>query len=201
VTNLFKLTGTESGAELVEQLIALRLMARRMLCTQDIGRAKRAEWQRVATHLPGTPEAGQAVALIAQLDEYQLQMKFEIIEIGNYLMPLCGALDAKAARDTILDALEVNHADRDSDDMRKYGGKTMHIIGALALENSATKDDGIQTKPLKWCQTMAFMHALQSNEKLDRGIHDEANKFFGGAFGEYQERPLLERLAGQGVAR
>lgn len=195
----FQLTGDETSADLIAQLIALRLMARRMLRTQDVGRAKREEWKRIADRLPGTPEAGQAAAYIAQLDEYQLQMKFEIIQIGNYLMPLCAALDLNASPGTILDALEVNQADRDTDDMREYGSKAMHVIAVLDLENSATKDDDISTRPLKWCHTMAFMHALQTNEKLDRIVHDGANEFFNGAFGEYRERPLTERLAGKAI--
>jgi len=43
---------------------------------------------------------------------------------------------------------------------------------------------------------MAFMNALQTNSKLDRAVHDGANEFFDGAFGEFRERPVMERLAG-----
>ena len=54
-------------------------------------------------------------------------------------------------------------------------------------------------QPLKWCHTMAFMREMTTNPKLDRIIHDGANEFFGGVFGEYRERPLIERLAGRAV--
>lgn len=194
----FKLTGDEPGPELVNQLASLRLYARLTLHDQEAWRIEHANWQSLFKALRGS-KAEAAAANLAKVEEHLLQMKFEIIEIGNYLMPLCTALDAKAPRSRILDALEVNQADRDTANMRKYGHKTMHVIGALGLENSATKDDGIATRPLKWCQTMAFMHALQTNEKLDRVVHDGANQFFNGAFGEYRERPLTERLAGRAV--
>lgn len=196
-----KLTGNENDAELIEQLIALRLHARKILRLQSDARDTREEWEGIRVRTPIAHEATLAQGQVEQVDEYLLQIRFVVIDIGKYLMSLCAALDRKAPRSAILDALEVNQAHRDSENMRKYGDKTIHIIGALALENSATKDTSILTKPLQWCQTMAFNHALQTNEKLDRAVHEEANKMFGDAFGEYQERPLIERLAGQGVKR
>ena len=87
--------------------------------------------------------------------------------------------------------------------MRKYGEKSHRLICVLDLENSAStrKEEwmGREMQPLKWCHTMAFMREMTTNPKLDRIIHDGANEFFGGAFGEYRERPLIERLAGRAV--
>ena len=196
-----ELTGNETGPQLIAQLVALRLMARRVVRSRHIGKDARNGWESMRDRYPLTAVAGQAEQNIELLDESMLQLRFSEIEFGNHLHPLCAALDAKAPRDAVLDALEVNQSDRDTEDMRKYGGKTLNIIAVLDLESSATKDDDITTRPLKWCHTMAFMHALQTNEKLDRTIHDEANKMFNGAFGDYRERPLIERLAGQGVKR
>ncbi|OUM01642.1 hypothetical protein [Variovorax sp. JS1663] len=192
--NPLVLTGHETGEHLIKQLVALRLTARWLIHSRDERRSLRAAWARVLESNSGDATAQRC---IAEHDERLVDLKFAEIEIGNYLMPLCAALDdAQVPRAAIFDALETNRADRDTDLVRQYGGKTSHLICVLDLENSATKDDDIAIRPLKWCHTMAFMHALQTNEKLDRVVHDEANDMFGGAFGEYRERPLMERLVG-----
>jgi hypothetical protein len=103
----------------------------------------------------------------------------------------------------LFDAINTNRADRDTEVVRKYGDKASHILFVLDLENSAStrNDEWTEptTQPLKWCNTMAFMHEMQTNAKFDRVIHDGANEFFNGEFGEYRERPLMERLAGRAV--
>lgn len=194
------ITGTETATQLIKQLVYLRHLARRnIMLTQKVrDRIRQHEQDRAAAADNSADQAvyGQAIAI---LKEQELEIGFQEIEIGKYLVHLCPALDNKASREAIFEAINTNKADRDTEDVRKYGDKCSHLIFVLDLENSATKDDDIVSKPLKWCHTMAFMNALQTNSKLDRIVHEQANEVFGGAFGEYQERTLTERLAGRAV--
>lgn len=157
------------------ELARLRVVARRLIRIQKVCRTR--------------PD-------VANAQEIDLQAGFLIIEIGQSLHDLCAAADAVATRAQIFEALEINMSQLESDDVKKYGETTIGLIAVLDLENSATRDDGNETKPLKWCHTMAFMNALKTSPKLDRIVHDGANEFLGGVFGEYRERPLMERLTG-----
>ncbi|MFT3815461.1 MAG: hypothetical protein QM740_19135 [Acidovorax sp.] len=67
---------------------------------------------------------------------------------------------------------------------------------ARRLLNAQNMERG---KPLNWCQQMAFMYKQQTSPMSDRIVHEGANEFFNGAFGEYRERPLMEQLAGRAV--
>ena len=192
-----QITGAETSDQLIKQLVCMRLLSRNLLKTERQRRALRNDWASITAETHAPQAVAMAAEKIADHDEKLLQIKFLIIDLGNYLMQLCTALDAKAPRAAVLEALDVNRSQWYSHDMQKYGDKTMHVIAVLDLENSATTADGIEIKPLKWCQTMAFMHALQTNSKLDRAVHDGANEFFGGVFGEFQERPLTQRLIGR----
>jgi hypothetical protein len=196
-----ELTGAETADQLIKQLVYLRHCARRLLNAQDRERGHCADLKKMIENgtMAGTSLQADMPQLLAEGEERLVNLKFAIIEIGQYLMPLCDALDRKATRDQIFEAINTNHADRDTEDVRKYGDKASRLMFVLDLENSATQDDDIITRPLKWCHTQAFMHALQTNPKLDRIVHDGANEFFNGAFGEYRERPLMERLAGRAV--
>lgn len=199
----FEITGSETGDQLIKQLVYLRHLARQYV--QRIGRANkhRDEILSLQKERQGGAASDVITASLAAIDEQLLELRFAEIELGNYLLHLCPALDEKASRDAVFDAINTNKADRDTEDVRKYGDKTSHLIFVLDLENSAStrNDDWTEplARPLKWCHTMAFMNAMQTNEKLDRAIHDDANEFFNGAFGEYRERPLMERLAGRAV--
>ncbi|ROR02110.1 hypothetical protein EDF72_1228 [Delftia acidovorans] len=194
------INGTETAAQLIKQLVYLRHLARRNIMLKQMARdrIRLHEQDRAAAADNSAAQAvyGQAIAI---LKEQELEIGFQEIEIGKYLVHLCPALDSKASREAIFEAINTNKADRGTEDVRKYGDKCSNLIFVLDLENSATKDDDIMHKPLKWCHTMAFMNALQTNPKLDRIAHEEANEVFGGAFGEYRERPLTERLVGRSV--
>lgn len=194
------INGTETAPRLIKQLVYLRHLARRNIMLKQMARdrIRQHEQDRAAAADNSAAQAvyGQAIAI---LKEQELEIGFQEIAIGKYLVHLCSALDGKASREDIFEAINTNKADRDTEDVRKYGDKCSQLIFVLDLENSATKDDDIVCKPLKWCHTMALMNALQTNPKLDRIVHDEANEVFGGAFGEYRERPLTERLVGRTV--
>lgn len=194
------ITGAETADQLIKQLVYLRHLARSYIKINSDAQALIGMCRDNRAALPETSHdwilSGH---VIAALEENQLQCKFHEIEIGKYLAHLCPELDKKASREAIFDAINTNRAHRDTADVRKHGDKCSHLIYVLDLENSATEDDEIASKPLKWCHTMAFMNALQTSPKLDRIVHDGANEFFNGAFGEYRERPLTERLVGRGT--
>lgn len=191
------LTGNETGPELVKQLVHLRTWARQIIRAQDTHEICRKAVESIRDAAPGTPASLQAVEQLVEMSEFAVEMRFSLIEIGNYLMPLCAALDQKADREDIFEALCVNRGHRDSDAVREYGHKSLHLIAVLDLESSATKDDDILIKPLKWCYTRAFMQALNTSPALDRIVHEEANATFGGAFGEFQERSVIKRMVGK----
>ena len=194
------LTGTETGDQLIKQLVHLRMVARRIVRGCQDWQQQLTEHKVTRDRLPPhMPECAQALQMIPFLEEKLLDGRFLEMEIGQYLVHLCPELDRKVSREAIFDAINTNKADRDTESVRKYGHKASHIICVLDLENSATKDDEIETRPLKWCKTMAFMNALQTNPKLDRIVHDGANEHFNGLFGDFQERPLTERLVGRSV--
>lgn len=194
---IFEITGAETADQLIKQLVALRHAARRLAKRSKETAYARAAWERLQRE---TPTETGADSLI-YIGEQELEIRSLEIEVGRYLFPLCDALDAKASRTQILDALNTNPADRDTEMVRKYGDRCHRFISVLDLENSAStrKDEWttIEMRPLKWCHTMAFMREMQTNAQFDRVIHEGANEFFGGAFGEYRERPLIERLAGR----
>lgn len=186
--------------ELIKNLVAMRITARAVVKTARSVNASITKCRAKQVNLPvGLPEWADAARAVAALQEESLKLKFTEIEIGRGLVSLCSYLDSKVEREAIFDALNTNRADRDTDMVRQYGRKAIYLISVLGLENSATKSDDIEIRPLKWCQTMAMMHAMQTSAEVDRAIHEKANDLFGGAFGEYRERPLIERLAGRAV--
>lgn len=197
------LNGTETADQLIKQLVAIRHSARRVIKAISAIHDSRAHFERRRDNAVDGAMKAEAIAELADLDERKLLLSSAEIEIGRYLLPLCDALDKKATREQIFDALNTNPADRDTDMVRKYGDRCHRFISVLDLENSAStrKDEWINTEmqPLRWCHNMAFMHEMTTNAKFDRVIHDGANEFFDGAFGEYRERPLMERLAGRAV--
>lgn len=196
-----EITGEETAADLVKQLVALRILARQNVRTRrQSGELLAGYRAKLALTAVGSDDWTLTSHLIAAIEENRLACEFHEIEIGKYLMCLCHEMDQKVPQALIFDALNTSFADRDTDLVRKYGDKSHHLICILDLENSATKDDDIEHRPLKWCHTMAFMNAMQTNKKLDKAIHDISNEFFDGAFGEYRETPLMDRLAGKTVA-
>lgn len=195
-----ELTGAETGDQLIKKLVHLRFVARRVVGGLSRCRDSLEHQKRIRDNLPPhIPEGAQAAVDVAVLEENMLQWRSMEIEIGNFLLPLCNALDRKATREQIFEAIGCSRGDRDTALVRQYGSKAHHLICILDLENSATKDDATIIKPLKWCHTMAFMHLLNASPKFGRMVHDVANETFNGAFGDFQETPLMERLAGRPV--
>ena len=78
----FEITGKEPAQQLIRQLVALRLTARRLLRAQEFWRSSRKTWEGFRTVLAGTPGAENATEQIARVDEHELQVRFAVIEIG-----------------------------------------------------------------------------------------------------------------------
>jgi hypothetical protein len=196
----FEITGSESAKDLVQQLVALRLFARWTIRLKKFTREQRERLELIRDHAdPDDLNSGNVPEALAKAHSLLVDLRFEEIKIGRYLIALCHELDEKATPDAVFDAIETNVVDRHGPEVRKYGAKASIVINVLNLENSATKCDESDVRPLAWCYTMAFMNELQTNRKFDRVVHDEANDFFDGAFGEFHERPLLDRLAGRSI--
>lgn len=194
------LNGSETGDQLIKKLVMLRWFARGVVKNKKQAQTLIKELKAKYDGAPAnSTDAVVSSSVISALEENALELGFTQIEIGHYLMALCAHLDQKASREAIFDAINTNVSDRDTDEVRRYGDKALNLICVLDLESSATKDDEIEIRPLKWCHTMAFMNALKTNSKLDRVVHEGANEMFGGAFGEYKERPVMERLAGRAI--
>lgn len=199
-----EITGAETADQLIKQLVYLRHSARRWHSLRDSVKVNRNRVLELQKTTPADSAVGAQIKEHLNLcDEHLLQIRFAEIEIGQYLMPLCAALDQKATRQQVFEAINTNPADRDTDEVSKYGESALTLICVLHLENSASvRGEDFASRefqPLQWCHTQALMHAMTTNPKLDRIIHDGANEFFNGAFGEYRERPLMERLAGRAV--
>lgn len=197
VTDL-KLTGDETAEELIKKLVALRLWARRVVVMRrKIARLLEAN-ERIRDRIPANvPEGAAAVMACAGLSESKLQLDFAEIEIGQYLRDLCVELDAKCTPEQVCEAISANRTSLAREDVNKHGAKAGHLIWVFNLENSATKADGIEIRPLNWCHTRAFMQLLQTSDVFARTVHDGANEFFDGAFGAFREKPLTERLIGR----
>ncbi len=93
-----------------------------------------------------------------------LEIEFQIIELGRAFSLVSSQCEAaQVPRESWLRALSVNESEWHTPDMLKYGDTIRHVVGVLGLENSATRDDAIEFKPLKWCMNMAMMNAMNTN--------------------------------------
>lgn len=126
--------------------------------------------------------------------ERLIEYRFYLVEVGRYFNQLSREINEHLPRELWLEALSVNRAEWDTDDMREYGDSPLNVVAVLRLENSATRDDDIAMRPLAWCCQMAMMNAMKTSDKLDRAVHEATNEFSGGVFGGYRERSPLERM-------
>lgn len=199
----FVITGDETGGQLLKLLAHLKLAESIMQASAARARKRRKDLVAEANvDTPFGPWRKAVADELAELDEWLLNRRFDEVSAGRFLFRLCRELDRKGvSKEAIFDTINTNRADRVSEDVKKYGDKAINLIAVLGLENSAScRGDywshDYELQPLRGCHQMAFAHELKTSQELDRAVHDEANKHFHGAFGEYQERPLLERLTG-----
>lgn len=183
--------------KLLAELVTLRHAARGWVRVNRLVRdnIKRFEVNRDLALACGDSEVEQdSRGLIQESRERLTEYRFYLVEVGQYFNRLSREINEHLPRDTWLEALSVNRAEWETDDMREYGDSPLNVVFTLRLECSATKDEGSESRPLAWCCQMALMNAMLTSEKLDRAVHEATNEFFGGAFGEYRERSPLERM-------
>ena len=77
--------------------------------------------------------------------------------------------------------------------MRKYGQTLSGVVTVLNLENSASRKE-FDISPLNRCATEAMFNAMDTNPKLGEVMHNRLNEVFSGAFGDYRQPSILERL-------
>lgn len=76
----------------------------------------------------------------------------------------------------------------------QYGQNVLNAVTILKAENSASRGDMLDCKPLFWCLEMAMFNAMDTNPKVGKAMHDMCNETFGGAMGEWREPSLMRRL-------
>lgn len=188
---------TPTQKKLLAELVTLRHAARGWVRVNRLVRdnIKRFEVNRDLALACGDSEVEQdSRRLIQESRERLIEYRSRLIEIGQHFNHLSREINDHLPREVWLEALSVNRAEWGTATMRKHGSNPLNVVAVLRLENSATKDDDISTRPLAWCCQVALMHAMQTSSKLDRAVHEATNEFFGGAFGEYRERSPLERM-------
>ncbi|PRD69260.1 hypothetical protein C6P61_06345 [Malikia spinosa] len=188
---------TPTQKKLLAELVTLRHAARGWVRVNRLVRdnIKRFEVNRDLALACGDSEVEQdSRGLIQESRERLTEYRFYLVEVGQHFNRLSREINEHLPREAWLEALSVNRAEWETESMRQHGGTPMNVVAVLRLENSATRDDDIATRPLAWCCQMALMNAMQTSDKLDRAIHEASNEFFGGAFGEYRERSPLERM-------
>jgi xanthine dehydrogenase molybdopterin-binding subunit B len=191
-------TLTPGQRDALAQLMSSRFCAKKMLQTKRLIQVSIELSERIIHN--AIRFGDRKAEAIARIDleatrENLIENKFKVIEFGRWFSTVCAVCEAQQLpREVWLRALSVNESEWGSDDMRQYGQSIMNVVTVLDLENSATKDDSIEYKPLKWCTTMAMMNATKTNPKLGEFMHDSLNEAFDGVFGEYKEPTILQRL-------
>lgn len=197
----FKLTGAETADQLIKQLVGLRHTARLLDKARAGWRGISDGWERIQkSYEPGSEGHAHAAKEIAECQEVLMDIRFQETEVGQFVLTLSRHLDEKADRERVLDALNIGLAARRSDEIKKYGDSTASLIYTLQLENSSDRrgEDWFMP-PLAWCCHLAFMNKMKIDREFDRAAHDALNEVFNGAWGEFTERPLMERLVGRAV--
>ncbi len=183
--------------KLLTELVTLRRAARGWVRVNRLVRDnfKRFEVNRDLALACGDSEVEQdSRRLIQESRERLIEYRSHLVEVGQHFNRLSREINEHLPRDTWLEALSVNRAEWETASMLQHGDSPLNVVAVLRLENSATKDDGPQSRPLAWCCQMAMMNRLQTSEEFARDVHDITNEQFGGAFGEYRERSPLERM-------
>lgn len=196
-----EITGEETGEQLIKLLVKARHVARNLNKARDVYTEAASIWDESLKQAEeGTAQKERAAQGIAQCKEALLDIRFGEVELGHFTMTLSRHLDAKADRQDVLEALNVGLAARKSDEYKKYGKTTASLIYTLQLENSSSRrGEDWDIPPLAWCCHLAFMNKMTTDPEFDRASHDALNEVFNGYWGEYQERPLMERLVGRAV--
>ena len=126
--------------------------------------------------------------------EAQLEASFNIITASDLFMQVCQVCEeVQLPREVWLRAVSVNESEWDTEKMRKYGQTLSGVVTVLNLENSASRKE-FDISPLNRCATEAMFNAMDTNPKLGEVMHNRLNEVFSGAFGDYRQPSILERL-------
>jgi hypothetical protein len=189
---------TPAQKKALAQLVVVRYCAKKAVQTKKLCQSNIARRTEIVDAAIRTGDLkAEAINKIdlAATRERLLEIDFQIIELGHaFRLAAAACEEVRVPRESWLRALSVNESEWHTPDMLKYGKTIGHVVSVLHLENSATKDDAIEHKPLDWCTTMAMFNATRTNPKLGEFMHDKCNEMFGGAFGEYQPPTMLEQL-------
>jgi hypothetical protein len=189
-------TLTAAQREILTNLIHLRHQARKSVATKQRCRTCIDQGERMLAAAIGCGDRmaeARARIDLESMRELMLDVHYESIHIGQVFTVMAPDFDT-LPREVWLRALAVNESEWDTDRMRKYGKYIVNVVTVLDLENSAMFADSTAARPLNWCLTMAQMNAIATNPRLGEQIHDKCNEFFGGAFGQWREPSLLQRL-------
>lgn len=189
---------TPDQKQVITQLVVLGYCAKKAIQTKKLCESNiKIRTQIIGDAIHMGDLKAEAISKIDQAAtrERLLEIEFQIIELGHAFSLVSRQCEAaKVPCESWLRALSVNESEWHTPDMLKYGDTIGHVVSVLNLENSATKDDAIEHKPLKWCITMAMLNATKTNPKLGEFMHDACNEMFDGVFGDYQAPTMLERL-------
>ena len=190
------LTPTQKKA--VAQLVMLRYCAKKTVKTKKILQSNIKLLTEIIDAAIRTGDLKVQAVNKIDLDanrERLLEIDFQIIDLGKAFSLVSHQCEAiQVPRESWLRALSVNESEWHTPDMLAYGESPTSVVGVLDLENIATKEDAIENKPLKWCQTIAMLNATRTNPKLGEFMHDTCNEMFDGVFGDYQPPTMLEQL-------
>ena len=187
---------TEQQKSALKNLMWLRFSARKVIAGQESNRCKQQLFER--SYKAAIASGDRKVEALTKIDlehlrEKALEIEFLIIQIGQAFVPLAKFCDATLPRAVWLRALSVNESEWESEPMQKYGTNMRGVVCVLNLENSASRKE-FDIGPLNWCCTMAMFNAMDTNPKFGEVIHDGLNEVFNGAFGDYREPSVLQRL-------
>lgn len=196
-----ELTGEETGEELVKLLVKVRHNARLLDKARTVLQSVSA---RCSLTLKKLEEQAGQVELKASAERHAVECKTQLmeirfaeIELGHFTMALSRHLDQKADRERVLDALNVGLVARSTARVQDPETSTAMLIYALQIENSSDRrGEGWYIPPLAWCCHQAMDNKMHTSTEFDRAAHDALNEVCNGYWGEFQERPLIERLAG-----
>jgi hypothetical protein len=179
-----------------KMLIALRFAARRQVghllrMRKLISEIEAAEARAVA--LSAWKAAEEARVHIKALLPEVLEIMLKIVEVGDTFQRNAPYIDL-LPREFVLRALCVNESHWNTEAMLRYGSSVGHIVYLLNLENSATPDTGMATRPLSYCAGVAMKNKATIDPKFGKVYHNILNEQVDGALGEWRTPTLLERL-------
>lgn len=196
-------TLTSAQIHSLADLVVLRHAAKKTIQNQTQMREIICAYKhRLAAAVARGDLKAQALAKI-DLDtcrEKLLEIDFQIIDLGQAFSAVAQACDELLPRELWLRALSVNESEWQTPLMQKHGNTIGHVVSVLNLENSATRGDAIEHKPLNWCLQMAMMNAMKTNPKFGKFAHELCNESLDGAFGVWKEPSVLERLGAKNHA-